>query len=204
MKVVLIRHPTPPRRKSWKRWTEDILLIVGLASLSWWGMINLNTYVFQKREKAHFEAMSLRDRNAREKPLPGPKRGEFVGEIDIPRLGISAVILEGSDGHNLQLGVGHIVGTALPGDAGNVSLAAHRDTFFRPLRMIRRNDEIRLRTLDGNYNYRVDWTRVVSPDDVDVLRPSQNPALTLITCYPFHFVGSAPERFIVRAHRVPG
>jgi sortase A len=95
--------------------------------------------------------------------------------------------------------VGHIPGTALPGEDGNIVLAAHRDTFFRPLRNIQKGDEIALTTWNGAFRYRVESIQVVGPDDVGVLQPTSLPTLTLVTCYPFYFVGSAPKRFIVRA-----
>jgi sortase A len=103
----------------------------------------------------------------------------------------------------LQLAVGHIPGTALPGEDGNIGLAAHRDTFFRRLQDIRNDDEIRLTTSDGVYAYRVERTSVVKPKDIWVLNPTRHPALTLVTCYPFTYIGNAPERFIVRATRMP-
>jgi sortase A len=101
----------------------------------------------------------------------------------------------------LRLGAGHIRGTALPGAPGNSAIAAHRDTFFRALKDVRPNDEIQLQTLTGLFHYEVDWVKVVSPDDISVLTPSTGSTLTLVTCYPFYFVGSAPERFVVRAHQ---
>ena len=110
------------------------------------------------------------------------------------------MILEGTDERTLQRAVGHIAGTALPGQPGNVALAGHRDTFFRGLRNIRANDEITLSTLRGSYRYRVDSTRVVGPEATEVLASSPEGALTLVTCYPFYFVGPAPKRFVVRAH----
>jgi sortase A len=97
---------------------------------------------------------------------------------------------------------GHILGTALPGDTGNIGIARHRDTFFRALRNIRCNDIITLSTPRGEYRYRVVSTKVVSPSDVAVLDSDGNQILTLVTCYPFYFVGAAPSRFIVRAERV--
>jgi sortase A len=122
-----------------------------------------------------------------------------VGRIEIPRLRVSAIIKTGTDARTLQLAVGHIPGTALPGERGNVGLAAHRDTFFRRLRDIQSDDEIRLTTPEGTYTYRVARTDVVDPHDVWVLDPMDHPALTLVTCYPFSYVGDAPQRFIVRA-----
>jgi LPXTG-site transpeptidase (sortase) family protein len=109
------------------------------------------------------------------------------------------VVLEGSDTGTLRLGVGRLRNSGLPGDAGNVVLAGHRDTFFRSLREIRPGDQISLRTPQGTFPYAVDWTTVVSPRDTSVLAQTASPALTLVTCYPFYYVGSAPQRFIVRA-----
>jgi sortase A len=129
--------------------------------------------------------------------------GALLGEIEIKRLGLAVIIQEGTADETLRKAAGHISGTALPGEAGNVALAAHRDTFFRPLRNIHKNDEITLTTVTGLYRYRVDSTTVVQPDDISVLGHTNQSILTLVTCYPFYYVGSAPQRFIVRAHRVP-
>ena len=122
-----------------------------------------------------------------------------MGRLEIARLGVSAVVRSGSDARTLQLAVGHIPGTALPGEAGNVGLAGHRDTFFRRLRDIETDDEIRLVTPEGRYRYRVQRTDIVRPEDVWILGPTEEPTLTLVTCYPFTYIGSAPERFVVRA-----
>ena len=110
-------------------------------------------------------------------------------------------MLEGSDNRVLNLGVGRIPETSEPGEAGNVVLGGHRDTFFRPLRGIRTGDSIKLLTPQGSYNYTVDWTKVVDPENTELLKTTPQPSLTLVTCYPFHFVGPAPRRFIVRAHQ---
>lgn len=128
--------------------------------------------------------------------------GALLGRIEVSRIGLAAMILEGTDRTTLRRAVGHISGTALPGQLGNMALAAHRDTFFRPLRHIRRDDVITLATYNASYSYRVDSTRVVEPEDAYVLDDSSDAILTLVTCYPFELVGSAPRRFIVRARRV--
>jgi sortase A len=130
---------------------------------------------------------------------PTYEKGSAIGRLEIPRLGLSAVVLEGSDDGTLRLGIGRVANSALPGDPGNLVLAGHRDTFFRPLREIRPGDRISLRTKEGTFSYTVDWTKVVKPTDVSVIMPTASPALTLVTCYPFYYIGSAPERFIVRA-----
>jgi sortase A len=110
--------------------------------------------------------------------------------------------VEGTEDVTLRLGVGHITGTALPGQEGNVAMAGHRDTFFRPLRNIHKDDEITLTTLNGSYRYLVDSTKIVGPEEIGVLYNSHEAILTLVTCYPFNYIGSAPQRFIVRAHRL--
>jgi sortase A len=128
--------------------------------------------------------------------------GSAIGRLDIPRLGLSSVVLEGSDAATLRLGVGRLHNSSLPSGSGNVVLAGHRDTVFRSLRNIRQGDQISLRTPEGQFQYSVDWTQVVDPTDTAVLQPTPEPSLTLVTCYPFYYVGSAPQRFIVRAQRV--
>jgi sortase A len=128
--------------------------------------------------------------------------GSLIGRIEIPRLGLSEIVMEGADARVLRRAAGHVPGTALPGQAGNTAITGHRDTFFRPLRKIRRDDLIRVTTLQGEFLYRVVSTGIVDPGDVGVLDADEGQALTLITCYPFYFVGAAPQRFIVRAERV--
>jgi sortase A len=108
-------------------------------------------------------------------------------------------ILEGTKPQTLRLGVGHIGGTAHPGEPGNIGIAGHRDTFFRDLKDIRASDEIQIQTATGLSRYEVDWVRIVAPGDTRVLAPSAGSAITLVTCYPFHYIGAAPERFIVHA-----
>lgn len=135
----------------------------------------------------------------REKPLT---RSMLIGRLEIPRLHVKAMVREGADESTLRRAVGHIPGTALPGNIGNVALAGHRDTFFRELRDIRKNDSIDLKTENGTYRYEVQSTRIVSPRDVGVLAASGGETLTLVTCYPFYYIGSAPKRFIVRATQV--
>jgi sortase A len=126
----------------------------------------------------------------------------LMGRIEIPRLGISVIVIEGTSKSILGQAAGHIAGTVSPGQPGNIGISAHRDTFFRPLRKIRQNDTITLTTFAGEFRYRVVSTRVVSPFDVRVLTSSSEQILTLVTCYPFYFVGPAPNRFIVRAARI--
>ena len=132
---------------------------------------------------------------------PEAEQGKPIGSIEIPRLGLSSVVLEGDDAAALLLGVGHLSDTPLPWHDGNTVLAAHRDTFFRPLAHIRKGDVIRFSTADAALEYVVKELKVVEPTAVEVLEPTSAATLTLITCFPFDYIGPAPQRFIVRAER---
>jgi sortase A len=125
-----------------------------------------------------------------------------IGRLLVPRIGLTVMVAEGDSSAVLRRAVGHLSDTPLPGQPGNVVFAGHRDTFFRPLRNIRLGDTITIQTVDNSYQYRVEWFRVMPPDNVSVLAPSQSNELTLITCFPFDFVGSAPDRFVVRAEEI--
>ncbi len=137
------------------------------------------------------------------RPAPQDKdKDGLVGRLTIPRLHLSAMVREGADETTLDLALGHIPGTALPGQNGNVGVAGHRDTLFRGLQKINKNDLILFETFAGDFAYRVETTEIVRPQDVSVLNAREHPELTLVTCYPFRYVGSAPERFIVEARQV--
>ena len=127
------------------------------------------------------------------------QEGDLVGKLEIPRVGISLMVLQGTEDATLTVGAGHVAGTPLPEAEGNVAIAAHRDTYFRNLKGIRAGDTIQFSTLQGSYDYVVDFTETVDPEDTRVLESRARRELTLITCYPFYFVGSAPKRFIVHA-----
>jgi sortase A len=149
------------------------------------------------------DALSSFKRPEKKVDVPPPAEGELLGRIQIPRIDVTAVIVEGVGKTSLRRAAGHIPGTALPDqDRGNVGIAAHRDSFFRGLKDIQKDDTIELTTLDGTRRYRVEWTKIVQPSDTSVLTATDGPALTLVTCYPFYYVGSAPKRFIVRAQRI--
>jgi sortase A len=186
------------------RWSRNVLLIIGLLALSYVGYALLDARLYQAEQARRFE------RELKETKLPRAEssgiavsEGSPLGRIEIRAVGLTTMILEGAEEGTLRRAVGHIRGTPLPGQRGNVALAGHRDTFFRGLRDIRVNDEITLTTLSGSYHYRVDSTTVVKPEETEVLKGDGADTLTLVTCYPFNFVGSAPKRFIVRARRIP-
>lgn len=190
-------------RKSIRRileWSQSALIAIAAGMLGYCGFVVADTWIFERQairvfDRAHLQPASLAG------PGVGAMSG-LVGRMEIPRLGISVAIAEGTDAFTLRRAAGHILGTALPGRSGNVGIAGHRDTLFRPLRNIRQNDVILLTTLQGEYRYRVVSTKVASPSDIAVLTPDGNEILTLVTCYPFYLVGPAPDRFIVRAQRV--
>jgi sortase A len=187
------------------RWIRRILVTFGISILAYCGYVMAESWIFQQAENRQLNQLLA---HHREIPRPAalavsqPTADGLIGRIDIPRLNVSVMVMEGADKGTLQRAAGHIPGTALPGEVGNVGISAHRDTYFRPLRNIKRSDIITLTTALGEYHYRVLSTKVVSPYDVAVLNPSADQTLTLVTCYPFYFVGAAPFRFIVRAERV--
>lgn len=136
-------------------------------------------------------------------PSAAIQSNAVLGRLEISRLNLSAMVREGVDTHTLSESVGHVPSTPLPGHSGNFALAAHRDTLFRALKDIKRDDFITFQSQKQTFTYRVQDTHIVKPTDVSVLSSDGREMLTLITCYPFYYVGSAPERFIVRARLVP-
>ena len=131
-----------------------------------------------------------------------PKVHDLIGRIEIPRLGLKTIVREGAGESTLSIAAGHIPSTVLPGQPGNIAVAGHRDTLFRELKGIQNGDLVQFETLHGSYAYRVESTQVVSPTDVAVLKSGPYSQLTLVTCYPFTFIGSAPERFVVKARQI--
>lgn len=188
------------------RWIQRALFAGAASMLAYCGFVLADAWIFQKGEN-HRLTRLLIDRQdvvasaVSLNNLPPTGIGGLLGRIEIPRLGVSAIVIEGTSAKTLRRAVGHIPGTGLPGRPGNVGISGHRDTFFRPLRNIRQNDIITLRTLFGEYRYCVVSIKIVDPYDVAILDPAGNQVLTLVTCYPFYLVGAAPDRFIVRAER---
>jgi sortase A len=195
------------------RWTQGALFGVAALMLCYCAFVVADSWVFQARADRALE-LRLQDESPafravvnRRAPAPSAAAAPIgpdglIGRLEIRRLGVSIVVFEGIAHRTLRHAVGHVEATALPGQVGNVGIAGHRDTFFRPLKDIVPDDIIALTTPAGEYRYRVAWTKVVGPYDVAVLDSTGNEVLTLVTCYPFYFVGSAPDRFIVRAERV--
>jgi sortase A len=187
------------------RWTRRLLIACAVSLLAYCGFVLIDARIFQRGEDRQLEQSTAPEEHSHpvslKSSLPTATKG-LIGRMEISRLGLSAIIMEGTSTTTLRRALGHISGTALPGQSGNVGISGHRDTFFRPLRKIEPNDVITLTTTRGQYRYRVVSTEIVDPADVAVLDPSENETLTLVTCYPFYFVGPAPNRFIVRAERI--
>jgi LPXTG-site transpeptidase (sortase) family protein len=182
------------------------LVVTGIVSLGAYVFLLFQASVVQARLKHQFEqeiaSQQARAHSARRdaaRPLESQAKIDGLAKLDIPKAGLSAMVMEGADDATLRVAVGHIPGTALPGQGGNVGLAGHRDLFFRGLRKLQVGDEITLTTQRGILHYTVETIRIVSPDDVSVLRNTPYPVLTLVTCYPFYYVGPAPRRWIVEA-----
>ena len=173
-----------------------VLLAAGVFGLAYAGYVIADAHTYQAIERSKFESVSQTEERH---PVI---EGSAIGEMEIPRLGLKAIFVQGDSPRILRRAVGHISETALPGEQGNVVLTGHRDSFFRPLRNIRQGDAITLKTLDGDFQYQVESTAVVPPNDIQVLQRSSEQTLTLITCFPFYYVGPAPSRFIVRARQI--
>lgn len=207
--IVQREKPSLARSTAW-RFAERFFFMAGVLAVAVAAYTYAARFIYQARENWIFER-AVATTGA---PPPAPQKTAerrqttaltllLIGKITIPRLGISAIVKEGIAEKTLRLAVGHFPSTALPGQPGNVGLAAHRDSLFRRLKDVQQNDEITFTTLEGEYVYRVISFNVVNPTEVSVLDPSTGEnTLTLVTCYPFYFVGHAPKRFIVRARQV--
>jgi sortase A len=185
----------PTRR--W-RYAQSLLLLIGVAALSYCGWSYLDQFIHQRGERNAFDL-------ARETRTPAPPAPvePFKAKLVIARLNLTTMVEEGVEEDTLRHAAGHIPLTAMPGQLGNVGVAAHRDTLFRKLRGIRTHDRIVLSTLTKDYDYEVTATAIVRPNDVSVLAPTDGEkTLTLVTCYPFYYVGPAPKRFVVQARQI--
>lgn len=185
-----------------------VLVLTGALAFACWGYLMLRQACFQRAASRVLQQQIAKastspqheDLLAHAASIP-LRHGEMIGRLEIPRVNVSVIVLEGADSSVLDVAAGHIPGTALPGLSGNVGIAAHRDTFFRSLREIRVRDRLSFKTPAGIFQYAVESTEVVEPSDAGVLRQNAGEELTLVTCYPFNYIGSAPKRFIVHARQ---
>jgi sortase A len=188
---------------------EVALWILGFAAVGYLGYVTLDRASYEEVQTRKLNDLSRASANAvpavgataaaSRKPLT---KGELIGRLEIPGAGVSAIVAAGTDELTLRRGIGHIDGTALPGEGGNVGLAGHRDTVFRGLRKLRPADRIFLVTSSGRFEYSVESLRTVAPEQNEVLEATSQPTLTLVTCFPFDYVGPAPLRYIIRAREI--
>jgi sortase A len=201
------------------RFAQRLFLWLGVAALAYAGGMATYAGIYQQHQSWKFEhaRVSAIARNHEQQEVAPPtvikaaiaeeiveeaidlREGGLVGKLEVPRIGISVMVFQGLEKGTLLVGAGHVPGTPLPGAEGNVAIAAHRDTFFRKLEGIMTGDSIQFATVRGTYEYVVDSTEIVDPENTQVMESRARPELTLITCYPFYFVGAAPKRFIVHA-----
>ncbi len=184
------------------RWLARLLIVSGATAVTWAAFQMVSAAWYQRQTEDALE--TLRRVPAMERRLTPDTLsvGEPIGTLEITRVGLTGVVVEGDEDAVLDRAIGHLPDTPLPWQEGNSALAAHRDTLFRPLRGVRLGDVLRLRTPHGDFDYEVRETLIVKPDDVWVLDPTLMTTLTLISCWPFDYIGHAPERFIVRAERI--
>lgn len=192
-------------------WIERALLAMGIMLAAWSGLTHL--------ERSYLEHLPVPPASAvKMTSLPGEGHatdlgrgtsrtravtgGTWLARLEAPSVNLTATVLEGTDDSTLRRSAGHIEGTAYPGSTGNVGIAGHRDTTFRPVRNLKVGDQLLLTTVDRVFEYRIAATKVVNPADVYVLDPGERPLLTLVTCFPFTFIGNARQRYIVHADLV--
>jgi sortase A len=219
----------PERRRTVWAWIETLLLVFGLALLAFYALARIESILSSREALNKFEALSSSGAASSPEAgedtdsslVLGPSEVDFsqwdrhrvqaykesfsdqsdvpLGVLRISKIHLEVPLFDGTDDLTLNHGVGRISGTAQIGEEGNIGIAGHRDGFFRGLKDVGAGDSIELRTLKGTDTYIVDRIQIVTPRDVDVLRPRSVPSLTLVTCYPFYFIGSAPQRYIVTA-----
>jgi sortase A len=196
----------PSRRDSIRRGLVALFVLAGVIQLGIVGLARWRSHELEREARAamHGNALSpgaiARARGAREDAAEHHR----IGHLEIARLGLDVPVVEGVDGRSLVGGVGHVPNSAFPGEPDNLALAGHRDTHFASLRDVEPGDRIRIDTADGVFYYRIDTTFIVPPTRGDLVQATGRPTITLVTCYPFQWIGPAPRRFIVRGHIVAG
>jgi sortase A len=194
-------------QRPWMRWTEAGLYMAGFVCAFLCVSIAVQA-AFTRRASENLPIADDRQGSASSgspsagRSDPRAEAATVMGRLEIPALALAVPIMSNYETTSLLQGIGHIPGTAMPGGLGTVGLAGHRDTYFRPLARIRPKMDIRVIDREGTYHYTVDSTEIVKPENVEVLDIQSRPELTMITCYPFYYVGAAPLRFIVHAHLV--
>jgi LPXTG-site transpeptidase (sortase) family protein len=180
-------------------WLERAFIAIGVCLAIWCAKVLVEARYTASLPPAKVTMTAADGEPARRPPI---QEGTVLARLEIPSLKIATTVLEGSGDETLRKASGHIEETPLPGEAGNVGIAGHRDTVFRPLEHAKAGDALNVTTADHVYHYAIRKTFIVDPQDVSVLDATDRPTLTLVTCYPFQYMGHAPRRFIVRAELV--
>jgi sortase A len=174
-----------------------MVVVAGLFLLGKAAAIRAEGLAWQEAESARFDLVRTTSSS-----IAAPQPGEALARLRVDRLGLEVMVAEGSDEATLASGPGHMQESALPGEPGNCIIAGHRDAEFRLLRDIRAGDVVDLNGWSGTARYRVTAIRIVDRDETGLLTASDEARLTLVTCYPFYYVGPAPQRFIVQAELI--
>ena len=210
----------------WMAKLERVLLVIGLVMIGCYAGARIYALIVSRGEVESFKNQEVMAQELKSATEAGDKSPDFAlwstkriegyeeslgvqvpaptAVLRVPKIHLEVPVLEGTDDLDLNRGVGHIGGTALPGQAGNIGIAGHRDGFFRGLKDVEVGDTIEILTRSQTNTYVIDQITIVDPSDVSVLAPRLHPSVTLVTCYPFYFVGSAPKRYIVQASLVGG
>lgn len=195
-------------KPTWARELELFFGAFGIALLVWCGVEAVQAAAYQAKESSKLDRIVGEKKTAPASPGRPAARADkpdhqLIGRLEIPRVRLSVVVVDGDDERTLSRAVGHLRDTPLPWEFGNSALAGHRDSFFRPLKNVRLNDRVRLLTPKGNFQYTISSIRILDPSDISVLDTKGQSSLTLVTCYPFGYIGNAPKRFVVRADHAP-
>jgi sortase A len=199
-----------PKHSAWRtaKYLQLVFACAGLLAVLYCAWAGVRAYASQKAASAFQNSPQVaRSSDSQEQILPGSDDGDgvlnptaVIARLEIPQIALSVPVTASVTKEGLLSGAGHVPGTAFPGGLGTMGIAGHRDTYFRPLRRIHPGMQVKIVDATGAYQYLVDSTEIVDPDQVKVLDIAARPMLTLITCYPFNYVGAAPRRFIVHAH----
>jgi sortase A len=187
------------------RWIERALFVTGGVLALWCMVVAGRAYYYSQLgvpQPTRITELPGESPGAAARAVSAPAPGAWIARLEATSVALSATVLEGSDAGTLSRAAGHIEDTAFPGERGNIGIAGHRDTVFRRLGRLHIGDHLTLTTSGHVFHYRVSGTQIVGPEDVYVLDPTDRPVITLVTCYPFEFIGHAPRRFIVRADLV--
>jgi sortase A len=171
-----------------------LLVVLGLGLLGYVSYQYWDMYHTQRQLEAQWEQQAASASIPQPKQIPAT---DTLTRVSIPRINMDAIVIEGASRKQLSIGPGHMIDTAMPGEPGNAVITGHRDTFFRNIYELKRGDEIIIRRNGQIFKYQVTGKKIVEPDDLSVLKPTEDPQLTLITCYPTYYIGPAPKRLVI-------